>query len=586
MKTRVFARLMGVFLLVIIVAAGVMYVAVGRAWERSLREEIERTLVHKTQLLAERLDVERHAHAAEEDVHDLLRQYAHLAEARATLLDKAGAVIADSELDPRALENKAARPEVAAALKGEVGRAVRREEGGAHEMLLVAVPLREGAVRLAYPLTAVDHAFAEVQGMLLRGFLLAVLIAALMAALIAHTIGRRLQRIVQFAGRVAGGDLSARIAEASRDEIAQVAEALDTTARRLEESFSAVETSRQQLATLLDSLQDPVIAVDAERRVRWANGAMNRLTAFGVRQGAPLVGAVRDPDLLRVMEAALTQGQVRVTRVYTLAAGRVYSATAAPMPGGGAVAVLHDLTEMERVEQTRRDFIANVSHELRTPLTSIQGYTETLLETLPADGQAREFLEIIRRNAVRMSHLTEGLLVLARVESGEEQFEFRAVPAARLLADAAQNFQPAAQARGITLVTEEGPDSDLPVRADAEAVLRVFSNLIDNALKHAPAGTRVTLGRRRTEGGVEFFVRDRGPGIASEHLPRIFERFYRVDKARSREAGGSGLGLAIAKHIVLAHGGAIRAESELGRGATFAFSLPLAAVPPGPPPAV
>jgi two-component system, OmpR family, phosphate regulon sensor histidine kinase PhoR len=322
-------------------------------------------------------------------------------------------------------------------------------------------------------------------------------------------------------------------------------------------------------------MQDPVIAVDAERRVRWANGPMNRLAAYGVRSGAPLVEVVRDPDLLRVMEGALSHRLVGQARVYTLAAGRIYSATAAPMPGGGAVAVLHDLTDMERVEKTRRDFIANVSHELRTPLTSIQGYTETVLETLPEGGQAREFLEIIRRNATRMSHLTEGLLVLARVESGEEQFEFQPTPAARLLQDAVQNFQPAARARGVELALEE-EGADEPVRADPEAVLRVFSNLIDNALKHAPAGTRVTLGRRRAEQGVEFFVRDEGPGIASEHLPRIFERFYRVDKARSREAGGSGLGLAIAKHIVLAHGGIIRAESELNRGATFSFTLPFA----------
>ncbi len=234
--------------------------------------------------------------------------------------------------------------------------------------------------------------------------------------------------------------------------------------------------------------------------------------------------------------------------------------------------VLRDQTETARVEKTRRDFIANVSHELRTPLTSIQGYTETLLDSAPEPGSSREFLEVIRKNAIRMGRLTEDLLTLARVESGEQRFDIQPVAPGTLLQEAVQSFREIARSQGVELQVED--HAEARVNADREAVHQVFSNLVDNALKYGASGGRIVLGARPVERGVEFYVQDFGPGISSEHLPRLFERFYRVDKARSRESGGTGLGLAIAKHIVLAHEGTIRAESELNHGAAFLFVLP------------
>jgi two-component system phosphate regulon sensor histidine kinase PhoR len=248
------------------------------------------------------------------------------------------------------------------------------------------------------------------------------------------------------------------------------------------------------------------------------------------------------------------------------------------MPDGGAVAVLRDLTERERLEKTRRDFIANVSHELRTPLTSIQGYSETILETIAEDSPQREFLEIIRKNAARMARVTEDLLALARVESGEQRFNLQAISASDLLRDAAQYFAETASGRDLQLEIKNsvGDDSLPHVLADRDAIHHVFGNLLENAVKYGGTGQRIVTGARPLRDEVEFYVQDFGPGIPSEHLPRLFERFYRVDKARSRESGGTGLGLSIAKHIVLAHEGTIRAESELHHGATFLFTLPLA----------
>jgi two-component system, OmpR family, phosphate regulon sensor histidine kinase PhoR len=432
----------------------------------------------------------------------------------------------------------------------------------------------KNSLLLAYPLSDVDAALTRVRGHLLLGSLLAFVVAAIVSGLAAQSIARRLQRIVEFANRVAAGDLAARIEEPSGDEIGQVATSLDKTVRHLEESFATLQTSQRQLETLLNSMQDAVIAVSADDRVQWANLTMDKLVPQRTRRDAPLVETVRDPDFLTAVRGASEARRVFTTRAGSIVPGRTFDVTAAPMPGGGAVAVLRDLTETERIEKTRRDFIANVSHELRTPLTSIQGYTETLLDSTSDNNHSREFLEIIRKSALRMSRLTEDLLTLARVESGEQRFDVQPTAPADLLQEAVQSFRELARAQNVELKVED--NAAVLVGADPEAIHQVFSNLVDNALKYAASGSRIVLGARPASEGVEFYVQDFGPGIPYEHLPRLFERFYRVDKARSRESGGTGLGLAIAKHIVLAHGGSIRAQSELNHGSTFLFTLPLA----------
>jgi len=259
--------------------------------------------------------------------------------------------------------------------------------------------------------------------------------------------------------------------------------------------------------------------------------------------------------------------------LHSVAPGRTFGMTSAPLPDGGAVCVLRDTTDIARVEKTRRDFIANVSHELRTPLTSLLGYTETLLDESP-DAKAREFLDIMRRNAQRMTRLTEDLLTLARVESGEYPLQQAPVSARELLKDAQVAFNELARAKGLVIEIADSPD--LQVFADRDAIHQVFANLLDNALKYASGTKKLEIGAAEKSGKVEFYVRDFGPGIASEHLGRLFERFYRVDKARSREAGGTGLGLAIVKHIVLNHSGEIGVSSELGHGSLFWFRLPIA----------
>jgi two-component system phosphate regulon sensor histidine kinase PhoR len=566
---RIFFKLLLMFAFVVLVTAVTLDISIRRAWEASLRDEIQRSLTAKTRLFANRVESD-HQHTLQ----DIVSQEGQAAGARATIIDPTGKVLADSEADAASMENHRTHKEFVSALGGNIGVDERRSRTIGVPFLYVAAPISGGAVRMAYPLSDVEAASQRVHQTLLLGSGVAFIIVMILAGIAAHYTSRRLRRIVSFAERIASGDLTARISATSLDEIGQVATSLDKTARKLEESFLAVQTSQRQLETLLNSMQDAVIAVGADGRVQWANRGMDRLVTNRTRLQAPVVETVRDPQFLAALRSATDGQKFASARAASIVPGRSFDVTAAPLPGGGAVAVLRDLTETERVEKTRRDFIANVSHELRTPLTSIQGYTETLLDSTTDNGHVHEFLEIVRKNAARMSRLTEDLLTLARVESGEQRFVLHPTVPGDLLDDAVESFREGARSQGIELTVEEVATT--PVNADREAIHQVFSNLIENAMKYAASGGKIILGARNCERGVEFYVRDFGPGIASEHLPRLFERFYRVDKARSRESGGTGLGLAIAKHITLAHLGSIRAESELNHGSTFLFTLPIA----------
>ncbi len=406
--------------------------------------------------------------------------------------------------------------------------------------------------------------------------LVALLAAILLAAWATRRISIRLKRVVDFAHSIADGDLGARLAPDGDDELSATESALNQTAERLGDSFAEIENRRHELAAMLDSMQEAVVAITPEGLVRWSNAVMQRITGTLIYPGRPLVHFVRDPEVLVCIRAALDQREVRFGRANSLAPGRTFEINAAPLPAGGALVVLHDVTAIEAAEKSRRDFIANVSHELRTPLTSIQGYVETLVEEpLPAPETTREFLGVILKNATRMNRLTEDLLALASVESPDYKLAMQPIRASAMVQDAIESLRGMVADSEVKLQSAGAPES--VVQADPDAMNQVFGNLIENALKYGKSGKRIRVGARMLETEVEFTVQDYGPGISSEHLSRIFERFYRVDKARSRESGGTGLGLAIVRHIVIAHGGRIWAESELGKGATFHFTLPLAA---------
>jgi two-component system phosphate regulon sensor histidine kinase PhoR len=430
----------------------------------------------------------------------------------------------------------------------------------------------------------VGHAAAGALGRAaLWSGLIALAVALLLADWAAGRVSARLKRVVAFARRLAEGDRTARLDLAGDDEFSAMEAALNESAERLGKDFAELESGRQELAVMLDSMQEAVVAIAPGGLVRWSNAAMQQIAGTQIHPGRPLVHFLRDPELLAAVRGAQERRELGHGRARSLVPGRVFEINAAPLPGGGALAVLHDVTGIEAAQQSRREFVANVSHELRTPLTSIQGYVETLIEDPnPNSETTREFLAIILKNAVRMNRLTEDLLALASVESPDYKLSLQSTRASVLLQDAIQSLGGIVVDSGVKLQSAGAPDA--LILADPDAMNQVFGNLIENSLKYAKDGKRIRIGARLLDSEVQFTIQDFGPGIASEHLERIFERFYRVDKARSRESGGTGLGLAIVKHIVQAHGGRVWAESELGSGASFHFTLPLALPPQSPAP--
>jgi len=477
-KNRIFFKLVFVFTLVIAAATLTLDIVITHAWESSLRQQIESNLRQKTAMFASRVSS---TPISSLDVKALVESNAESAGARATVIDSQGRVLADSNANAEAMENHARRPEFQAALAGQGGMDMRRSYTTGTEYLYIAQPVAGGAVRLAVPLSAIAEANRKVWRSLVYASALACFIAIVLAAWASRSVSARLERILDFAGKIAEGDFSARLAEHQNDEIGRVAIALDATARKLQSSFHDLEASRSELEAVLNSMQEPVIALSHDGRAQWANRRMEMMTPTGVRLGQPVVQTVRDPNFLAAVQEAALLHKLITARVNSFVPGRVFAATVAPMPSGGSVAVLHDLTDAESIETTRRDFIANVSHELRTPLTSIQGYAETLLDGVGSVDTQRDFLEIIRKNASRMTRLTEDLLILARVESGDKKLKLREVSPADLLRDASDYFRDHRSDSGMRLdVVNEALKM---VSADRDAVFQVFSYLVDNACK-------------------------------------------------------------------------------------------------------
>ena len=385
--------------------------------------------------------------------------------------------------------------------------------------------------------------------------------------------------------------------EAPYRQMEGIVHALEVAGAESARQMASSAESRRKLEALLDSMQDAVTSVDAAGRIVWANRPMQRLireSSGTVRAGHSLVQTIRAPEVLRCVQVALEQGKYAEERSVSLPIGRVFAVSASPMPEGGAVVVMKDRTRIEQVERTQREFVANVNHELRTPLTSISGYVEMLLEDRRTAGtftpQVQEFLQAIQKSARRMGRLTDDLLAMARVDSGEVKLRPKAVKVATLIDETAVAVAGLVKEKGGELSIGEYPEAT--VVADVDAMVQVMSNLVENALNYGrrptalksgdrgPDEAAVVLSARQVEGAVEFCVEDFGQGIPSEHLGRLFERFYRVDKARSRESGGTGLGLAIVKHLVESHragafGGRMWVESELGMGSRFFFTLPV-----------
>ncbi len=508
---------------------------------------------------------------------------------RLTLVLPSGTVLCDSAENPVGMENHADRPEIREALSGKTGRAMRFSSTLGQQALYVAVPLQQagaiaGVVRLSVPVSAVDEAFKTIRIHLLGAAVVTILLGAGASYLISRRIVGPIEDLREGADRFARGDFGARLPVPAIVEIAALAASMNEMARQLSSRIATIQEQRNTLESVLEGMAEGVVAVDTDKRVLLLNRAAAGM--LGVdragAQGRGILELLRNVSLqafvVRTLGAVepigeeITAGEkgallirARGVRLDDGAGGRI-----------GALIVLNDITQLHRLERVRRDFVANVSHELKTPVTSIAGFVETLLDGALDDRATSErFLEIIRRQAERLNAIVTDLLSLARLEqeTGSERSVFEDSCLCSLLTEAIEATRDRAGKKGIFLELECPDDRAFP--AQTLLLSQAVVNLIDNAVTYSEPGSRVQVRGAVSAEAVSIQVRDRGIGIPREHLPRLFERFYRVDKSRSRRLGGTGLGLAIVKHIAQVHGGTVSVESEPGKGSTFTITIPV-----------
>jgi two-component system, OmpR family, phosphate regulon sensor histidine kinase PhoR len=554
--------------LILVLAVAILLWVAERSLRHDLEGEIARTLENEARLVGEALPADSTAWQAA--VHQFARQVAH----RITLIDREGRVRADSDFplgQVPAIENHGQRPEVRAALQNGRGVASRRSDTVGHPFLYVAIPGGPGIVRVAAGLEQVDEVVRRAQGAVAGAALLALLVGSLLALAAGRSIAQPLVAISAAARAIAAG-APPRFPRSGIPDIDGLVQALRQMHRQLGDRFEDLRTEQAESAALVESMVEGVIAADERGRAVTANAAARRLLGYGASEELPDLQELFRAKAAREVVNAVLEGHPVQDRELDID-GRAILMNARPLPSGGAVLVIHDLTEIRRLEAVRRDFVANVSHELKTPLTSISGYAETLLTDTPDPDTTRRFLGTILDNARRMQRLVDDLLDLSRIEGGRWQPEPELVDVADAAREVWNDMADRASVREIHFHVETSPDSSM-VRADPDALRQVLSNLFENSLRYTPRGGRIVCRSRLEGSGIAVSVTDNGSGIGHEHLARVFERFYRADQARSREEGGTGLGLAIVKHLIEAHGGRVSAESERGVGTTVTCWLP------------
>lgn len=586
MKLSFRTKLMLSYLALLLVMSSAIYLYLNHALHKSIVSSLQDTMTSQAQLTTVLA-----AHAPgllRGEAPSLAIEAGRALTARVTLIDPQGTVIGDSEVTRDKLgdlENHHDRPEVKAALQTGRGTAIRYSATLRTDMLYVAVPLivkgvNEGVVRLALPLSAVDKTLTEMHAMLGAGLLIAFILSILFSDILARLTSHPLRQVAAIASDISKGDFRRRLPAVWHDELGDLAKIMNEMATRLDEQLTTLSREKSRLDAILKGMGEGLMVTDASGAISLVNPAFCRL--FGVSEhviGAPLSHISRHPALHDSYSQVRQSGNELLEEMTLQVAGEKVllthwvPLTAAGGPGG-VVAVFHDISDLKRLETIRKDFVANVSHELRTPVTVIKGYAETLLDGVIKENpeQAVRFVTIIQNHTDRLTALLADLLSLSELESANFTLQLQTIQLDSSIRRACTLLEERAALKGITI---SPPSLSLAtVLADQGRLEQVLVNLLDNAVKYTPAGGTVAIKISEEDGYLRIAVQDSGPGVPAESIPRLFERFYRVEASRSRDEGGTGLGLAIVKHIVQLHSGTVRAENNRdGRGATFSFTL-------------
>ncbi len=574
-----------------LVLALVALLATGWYASRSMRafylSQIHQNLLNQSQLLKDQflplLEPSRYA-----ELDRYCKQAGERVPTRLTVILPDGTVVGDSQARPPQMENHGNRPEIIEALKGAMGAATRFSDTLGRHMMYVALPIQEGPavrgiVRVSIAIDDVDSELGAVQVQFLLGGIIIAVVVAVVCLVISRRITRPMETMRRGAERFAHGDLSHRLHPPDTVELASLAEAMNQMAQELEHRIQTVTNQRNETQAVFSSMKEGVVALDPDERIMDLNAAAARLLnrPKEALKGRSIQEVMRNSDLHRMVQITLVDGTQNEGDITLYQNGeQILAVRCTPLLNDdeeslGIVLVMNDVTQLRRLENMRTDFAANVSHEIKTPLTAIQGFVETLAHGSVSDAeQARRFLNIIQKHVSRLSAIIDDLMELSRLEQSDDTIRLRRRRSriAERITAAIQLCGENAKEKGITL--ETGADPDLEADIDPDMVEQALINLIDNAVNYSPEGSAVSISAGRADDEIRISVRDQGIGIAQKHLPRLFERFYRVDKARSRKMGGTGLGLAIVKHIAQAHGGRVTVESVQGEGSTFTLHLP------------
>jgi two-component system phosphate regulon sensor histidine kinase PhoR len=586
-------RLIVSYALVIIVSFGLSAFLLDRNQEANSLQDIKASLIREAYLVESQIPAQYLKNENADYLEALVKRLSPKINARITIINSGGKVLADSgksQAEVLKMDNHAARPEIKSALSSGVGEEIHYSRTLKMDMLYIALPIRNqasgvnqeviGVVRLALPLASVQRALSSVRKTIFLASIFALGLAFALVGVLTGAVIKPINKIIHVSRKFSEGDFNHKILVDSRDELGQLAATLNKMAASLQDKIGQVEIQNQHLRAILENMVEGIIVSDKSGRIVSANPSVEKI--FGVAtkdaQGKSFLEVIRNNDLADIMGSVLKSAKF-ISREFSLVwpVRRILRVDASPIFERGVVSgcllVIHDITQIRDLETVRRDFVANVSHELKTPLTSIKGFVETLLEgALEDKDNSRHFLQIIQDHSNRLDSLVHDLLDLAYLESPEIRLEKEKVNVKALADDALACFK--SHLNKSSIKAENNLADDLIIRVDKDKISQALTNLVDNAIKFNRENGFIKIYNQNSDTNVMIAVEDSGIGIPKKDIPRIFERFYRADKARSRELGGTGLGLAIVKHIVELHNGSVGVESTEGLGSKFWFILP------------